>query len=224
MPVTKTVKAERTRQRILSMALKLFLNLGYEKTTMRAIAASAEQSPGAAYYYFNSKEDLIQVFYDQTQEEHFQATREILAQKTSFHDRLLDVINKKIEIAEPYHEISRALFKTAADPTSSLSPFHKDTSGVRQKSITLFREVIEGSTTKIPEDLKDRLPEYLWLYHMGIILYWLYDFSPGKEKTLRLIQKTVDIIVKLLAVANLPGMKPVRRAVIRILEEFRPDK
>jgi AcrR family transcriptional regulator len=54
----RETKAEKTRKRILSEALRLFNRDGYEQTTVEAIAEAAEIGPRTLYRYFASK-DLI---------------------------------------------------------------------------------------------------------------------------------------------------------------------
>ena len=54
----RETKAEKTRKRILSEALRLFKRDGYDQTTMEVIAEAAELSPRTLYRYFASK-DLI---------------------------------------------------------------------------------------------------------------------------------------------------------------------
>ena len=54
----RETKAEKTRKRILSEALRLFKRDGYDRTTMEAIAEAAEIAPRTLYRYFASK-DLI---------------------------------------------------------------------------------------------------------------------------------------------------------------------
>src|SRR5919197_2117334 len=75
---TRTPKGEQTRALILRTALDMFRERGYEETTMRAIAARAGVALGNAYYYFRSKEHLVQAFYARTHEEHLAACRPIL--------------------------------------------------------------------------------------------------------------------------------------------------
>ena len=60
-----TPKAQQTRQHILDTALRLFQAQGYEKTTMREIAAAADCSLGLAYRYFDSKEAFVLALYQQ---------------------------------------------------------------------------------------------------------------------------------------------------------------
>ena len=70
-----TNKGGQTKAAILQAALDMFQESGYEETTMRAIAERAGVSLGNAYYYFHSKEHLIQAFYHRTHEEHLEACR-----------------------------------------------------------------------------------------------------------------------------------------------------
>ena len=51
---------------------------------MRAIAADAGLSVGNAYYYFASKEHLIQGFYDLINAQHRARSREVIAATDSF--------------------------------------------------------------------------------------------------------------------------------------------
>jgi AcrR family transcriptional regulator len=48
-----------TKQRIIRTALRIFLEKGYERTSMRAIALGSGVTKGGIYHYFESKEDLF---------------------------------------------------------------------------------------------------------------------------------------------------------------------
>ena len=58
------VKAPRgdTRERIQSVALELFAEHGYEKTSLREIAERLDVTKAALYYHFKSKEDIVRSF------------------------------------------------------------------------------------------------------------------------------------------------------------------
>jgi AcrR family transcriptional regulator len=55
----KTRKSERTRAAILKAAQELFAELGFERTTVRAIAAGAAIDPAMVLRYFGSKDELF---------------------------------------------------------------------------------------------------------------------------------------------------------------------
>ena len=74
----RRARGEQTRQLILETALRLFRERGYAETTMRAIAKEAGVAVGNAYYYFDSKEHLIQGFYDRNQQAHRAAAEAVL--------------------------------------------------------------------------------------------------------------------------------------------------
>ncbi|WP_324606735.1 helix-turn-helix domain-containing protein [Psychromicrobium lacuslunae] len=74
-----TAKSEQTKQLVIDTALAMFQERGYEKTTMRAIAQRAEISLGSAYYYFESKDDLVQELYARIQLDHRTAALRAIA-------------------------------------------------------------------------------------------------------------------------------------------------
>ncbi|MGW5866391.1 TetR/AcrR family transcriptional regulator [Streptomyces sp. NPDC055239] len=56
-----------TRQRIQDVALELFAEQGYEKTSLREIAEHLEVTKAALYYHFKTKEDILtSIFEDLT--------------------------------------------------------------------------------------------------------------------------------------------------------------
>ncbi len=68
------------------------------------------------------------------------------------------------------------------------------------------------------DDLKGALPRLLWMYQMGLILYWIYDRSEGQLRTALLIDKSLRVVVKLIQLSSLPLMRPLRRQVLELCE------
>ncbi|HUS12633.1 MAG TPA: TetR family transcriptional regulator [Pyrinomonadaceae bacterium] len=219
----KTAKGEQTKALILNTALEILHERGYEQTTMRAIAEKAGVSLGNAYHYFGSKDHLIQAFYHRTHEEHLRASLPALEKETSLKARLLFVIRLKIDTLEPYHEFAGVLFQTAADPHSPLNPFADAAAPVRRDSIRLFEDLVAETKARLPDDLRAELPYLLWLYHMGIILFWIHDSSNKRARTYRLIDQTVDLLDKLISLASNPLMRPVRKKALKLVAELRDD-
>ncbi|WP_317444682.1 helix-turn-helix domain-containing protein [Streptomyces collinus] len=68
MDGTKQQRRGNTRQRIQDVALELFAEQGYEKTSLREIAERLDVTKAALYYHFKSKEEIIvSLFEDLTQ-------------------------------------------------------------------------------------------------------------------------------------------------------------
>ncbi|MEU6718129.1 TetR family transcriptional regulator [Nonomuraea sp. NPDC046802] len=61
-------KKEKTRLALLDAALDLFLEQGYESTTVEQIAGAVEVSPRTFFRYFTSKDHLALWFHDQGEE------------------------------------------------------------------------------------------------------------------------------------------------------------
>ncbi|WP_313896052.1 TetR family transcriptional regulator [Streptomyces sp. YIM 98790] len=216
----RTEKSEQTRTRILQSAMRLFEERGYDKTTMRAIAQEAGVSVGNAYYYFASKEHLIQGFYDRIAAEHRAAVRDVLARETDLAARLRGVMLVWLDIAEPYHRFAAQFFKNAADPDSPLSPFSPESSGPREAAIDVYREVLSGARVKADPELAEMLPQLLWLQQMGLVLYWAHDRSPGCARSRRLVERAAPLAATAVSLSRYRVLRPVVREIRDILHDF----
>ena len=221
-PANRSDRGEQTRAAIAAAAQELFLERGYDKTTMRAVADRAGVSIGNAYYYFASKEHLVQAFYDQVQVEHAAAAQDSLARSEKFADRLRDVLTSWVDVAEPFHGFAGKFFKVAAEPTSPLSPFSTESRAAREASIDLFRRVVDGSDLKVPAPIRAELPELLWLLQMGVVLFWVHDSSAGQKRTRALVRQVVPLVDKLVRMSRLPGMRGVVGDVVELIRSVRP--
>jgi AcrR family transcriptional regulator len=209
-----SAKGEQTRERILDVALGLFRERGYEATTMRMIAAGAGVSVGNSYYYFPTKEHLVQAFYWRMHVERVEACRAGMADERTLRARLRLVMRARLDVVGPYHAVSGTLFRSAADPASPLNPFSTASAETREASIAFLRGVVTGSDTRVPRDVAPTLPHLLWVYELGIVLFWVHDKSPDQIKSYELVDDTSDAIVRLLALAHLPGLRIVRRRML----------
>ena len=218
-----TAKAERTRAAILESALSLFRERGFEATTMRDVAQRAGVSASNAYYYFASKDNLVQGFYAESHADHLAKCEEALARTTDLEERLLAVFTTKLETSEPYHRFAGQLFKVAADPRSPLHPFSEESRPVREECIELMGRVVDGAKLKVPKDLRAELPYLLWMHLMGIVLFWIHDESPGRRRSHRLAERTAAIVARLVSLASNPLLRPLRRTVLDLLADLRAD-
>jgi AcrR family transcriptional regulator len=212
-----TAKAEETRERIVDAALQLFREKGFDETTMRDIAREAHVATGAAYYYFRSKEELVMAFYARTAQEARTLMPAVLSRSTDLRKRLHGAIDLKLSQFAEHRRLLIALLRIGIDPKHPLSPFGKETQPMRDESIGDFRAALDGSNVKVPKELQGELPRLLWLYQMGIILFWIFDETPGQLKTEKLLDGSLDLIVRLVRLSSLPLMGPLRRRLLNTL-------
>ena len=212
-----TVKSDETRARIMAAAMELFRRRGFDTTTMREISAEAGVATGAAYYYFESKDAIVLEFYRQAQiemepllEDAFKADKDLKA-----------LLAALLEVKLRYFEPNRGLLGTLAshvDPEHPLSPFSAQTAEIRNRDIHFFKRALEEARVRIAADLQPHMARILWMYQMGIILFWMYDRSPGQRRTRKLIEKSLIIVVRLIKISGLPLLRPVRRMVVELVE------
>jgi len=222
MKVRPTPRAEDTRRKIYEAALELFREKGFEQTTMRDIAAKAGVALGGAYYYFSSKESIVLAFYHEMQESSSEAILQAMAGHKKLKERIRCVLDKRIELLAPNRKFCDALFRHAPDRDDPLSPFSEETRPIREGSIEHLRAALDGGDVKVPPDMKTQLPYLLWLYQMGIILFWIYDRSPGQQRTEKLLEKSLGLLVSLLKISGLPLMKPLRKTALELVETLAP--
>jgi len=213
----KTARGEHSRAAIFEAALALFQERGYEATTMRAIAEHAGVSLGSSYHYFASKEHLVLEFYRHTHQLHLAAIGPLLARERDLAARLRGVIRAVVITCEPFHAFAGAIFSTVANPVSPLNPFGKESKALRDEVIDLYAEVLNGSDARLPDDIVAELPTLLWLYQMGILYFWIFDKSPGRLRTLEVIDQTTELMVRLLGLANLPVLRGSRKKILSLV-------
>lgn len=213
-------KGQQTRAAIADAAQELFLERGYDGTTMRAVADRAGVSLGNAYYYFASKDHLVQAFYDRIQVDHAAAVDAALETERTFEARLRAVMSAWVDVAEPYHDFAGRFFRVAAEPTSPLSPFSEESTPAREASVAMFARVVDGSTLRVPATLRGELPRLLWLAHMGVVLYWVHDRSEGQRRTRELVDGVVPLLARLLRLTRVPGVGRAAEDVVRLVRRL----
>ena len=210
-------KSEETRDRILEAALATFRKRGFEEATMREIASNAGMAVGAAYYYFESKDSIVLAFYERAQEQMQPELRRILDRARTLESRMHGLIAHKLA----YFSENRALLgalSAHADPAHPLSPFSQRTAHIREQDLGFFERIVEDSQITLPRNIQPYLPRLLWLYQMGLLLFWVYDRSPAQQRTALLFAKTLKMLVVTLRIAKIPLLRPLHRLAGDLLE------
>lgn len=136
-------KPEIRRQEIVQTAKALFLEKGYEKSTMQDVMRQLEIAKGTIYHYFKSKEELLEAVIQEMSDEYLAEVKNTVDQfKGNALERLkmlfdaANVADKEQEQLEQMHSPGNIGLHTRllAVTTTKLSP--------------LFTEVIEQGTNE----------------------------------------------------------------------------
>jgi AcrR family transcriptional regulator len=84
-----------TRERILDVALNLFIEKGFDKTSLREIAEQLGVTKAALYYHFASKEDILMALHLRLHEFGFEALSQLGDQPTA--ERWADTLDELID-------------------------------------------------------------------------------------------------------------------------------
>lgn len=199
-------KSDQTRQRVADVALRMFRDIGFEKATMRAIAAEAGVSVGNAYYYFASKDDLVHELYLQVQGQHADRAAEAVVGLNDLSARLKATMHAGLDVMAPYHRFGADFIATAIRPASPVNPFNAKSGSAREASLAIFRAAVDGARPGPPRRLRAELPELLWLGYMGVTLFWVYDTSEGQRRTRKLVDGAAPLIARGLSLTRIPGV------------------
>lgn len=109
----KEREKEEMRRRILESAKRLFLDLGYEKTSIRGIAEDIEYSPATIYLYFKDKNELLFALHQEAFVE-FAKTFEKVAHLTDPFERLITLGREYLAFAFANPELYELMFLLTA--------------------------------------------------------------------------------------------------------------
>jgi AcrR family transcriptional regulator len=208
-------KSERTRALLRDIALRSFRERGYDATTVRQIAGEAGVSVGTTNYHFASKNQLVQELYLDVQERHRDAALPALAATDDLIERIRLVYATGLDQLTPYHAHAGEFVSAALSPRSELNPLSPDSAPSRDIAEALFTRAVSGAKHGLPGDIAAGLPAALFVAHLLLALYWVYDGSPDQAKTRRLLDRGLGLLRIALPLAKLPL---VRKPVAELLE------
>ncbi|HTH49345.1 MAG TPA: TetR/AcrR family transcriptional regulator [Candidatus Limnocylindria bacterium] len=186
---------ERTKELILAAALELFRKHGLEATTTKQISKQAGIAEGTLFNYFKTKEDLALFFFQkETQDliEWFQGQSRL--QAAPLPEKLFGIIHRQLEYIAPYEDFIGSVFFRSLQPRSKLSPLSLDSQELRLKYLQFIRGVLLESEEKGEIPPVGDLGAYgVGLFYIGMVLHWLHDESPDKQKTLALLDRSLTV-------------------------------
>ena len=213
-------KYHEKRDTIYKLALSEFKKNGFEETSMRHLAKVSGVSLGSFYYYFSSKESIVERFYDESYSQVESSIELIKSQNKDFLSAFINLIEYRISSFSEQRELMVSLSRTATDPRSPLSPFKPGPNSLRNKTSNLIENFISHYKFPIENRLKPYMAELLWFYMMGIVLFWIFDSTDKQKKTNVLIHQLTPHILRMIRASALPFAKPINTPLVKILRQL----
>ena len=179
-PAGRTAEGDATRARLYDTAVRLIGERGYEATTLRDVAKRSGVSAGLLYRYFPSKRSVVLALYDQLSDTFARDATDMAPGK--WRDRFLYALETSLRSLGPHRVTLRALVPVmVGDVEEGL--FAQSTAFSRLRVQAIFERAVAGATDAPAPKLADALGRLLYLVHLGVILWWLLDKSPGQRAT-----------------------------------------
>lgn len=191
-----TPKAQETRQRIFDTAVKLFMEKGYDQTTMREIAAESGCSLGLAYRYFESKEVVVIHLYRQLASN---TKHQIETLPTvPIAERFELIMRSVLQTVIPFRPVWQGVFSGAVNPNSPFGVLGDKTADIRREMKDVFMLLVTQASDapKKPEQAA-ALSMLLYVAYLMTLLFWISDRSPDYKTTYQLLdfsRETLNLI------------------------------
>ena len=148
-------KGEKRKQQLLKIAYDMFLTKGYENTPVDEIIEKAQIAKGTYYYYFQSKEQMLEEVIDMMIDKEVEMAKDIITMDIPVPQKIVGILTS-VKPTEEEQPIKNALFQ----PKNELMHYR-----VRKKLIEvltpLLSEVVEEGVNEgifecdnIPERVK----------------------------------------------------------------------
>jgi len=207
-PPGRTAEGEATRRTLYETAIRLIGERGYEAATLRDVARRAGVSAGLLYRYFPSKRSVVLALYDELSDAFAKEAAGMPAGK--WRDRFLYALETSLRSLGPHRVTLRALVPVMVGDVDE-GVFAQSTAFSRRRVQAIFRAAVVGASDTPTPKLADALGRLLYLMHLGVILWWLLDKSPGQRAT----QGLLSLWRKMLPSAALAMRLPMVRGAIQ---------
>ncbi len=180
MVVYMSIKERRERDRIqlrnniLDAANALFLELGYEKTTMRKIAERIEYNPATIYFYYKNKEEIFYALQKRAFSAFYEAFHSVRRSESDPSKRLSKIGEAYITFALENPSYYDLMF-VMRQPMQALGK--EEHWRIGEQNFELLKETVRDciAVGKLPEHNVDALALMIWSGVHGIVSLYIRD-------------------------------------------------
>ena len=190
-----TKNPEERRKELIAIAEQLFIKKGYEQTAVSDIVKKAKVAQGTFYYYFKTKEEILDAIVDRYINLTVEGMKKIANEKES------NAVDKIVKIF---------LFSSSfrKDRTSLMQYLHEDKNAhlhlkfERKMPVKTAKSLSKIISQGVKEKYFDtKYPQEAAKAFIGVsamVMQGLYDMKPGSEEYFRKLNATIDFLERIL--------------------------
>ena len=204
-PAEALSKSARTRSRILNAAAHVLSVKGYAGTRLSDVAEYAELQAPAIYYYFPSREDLIEeVMYAGIADmrRHLQAALDALPPETSPIDKILAAVEAHLR-----HELELSDYASASIRNAGQMPERLRARQLKEEAAygRIWRRLFDEARAdgQLRDDLDARLAQLLVIGALN----WCAEWFDPRRSSVDTVVSNAQVLVR----NGLSAPRPIRR-------------
>jgi AcrR family transcriptional regulator len=193
-PAEALSKSARTRSRILNAAAHVLSVKGYAGTRLSDVAEYAELQAPAIYYYFPSREDLIEeVMYAGIADmrRHLRAALDALPPETSPIDKILAAVEAHLR-----HQLELSDYASASIRNAGQIPEHLRTRQVKEEAGygRIWRRLFDEASAEgqLRDDLDARLAQLLVIGALN----WCAEWFDPRRSSVDTVVSNAQVLVR----------------------------
>lgn len=138
----KQERAARTREEILEAAIRLFARRGFLATTMSELAKAIRMTPGALYWHFPTKEDLLLAAIDELHQRYLNEFVDLLSEhrKLTAREQLVSFMHRTGQFLRYHREYGIFFGMVAAESAES----NERVAEALREKLNIYVEVLAG--------------------------------------------------------------------------------
>ena len=160
---SRALQAEHTRQQILQTAQRLFVERGYDATSLQLIADEMGLTKAAVYYHFRVKSELLHA----TMKPGIERINAVADEAAALRGRRARIEHVVSGVADFLVENRHYAVMAATDPAAKRHDMDKESSDLRERILTLFYGDNPTATQRLAyaavAGIPDSLPELVEL-------------------------------------------------------------
>lgn len=180
---------------LIEISEKLFIKKGYEKTTVSDIVKRAKVAQGTFYYYFKTKEEILDLITEKYININVQVYEKIANEKGT---NALEKIIKIFQFSSSFRKNRKSLIQYLHEDKNA----HLHLKFERKLPVIiaepLSKIIVQGVKEKIFNTVYPHEAAKAFIGVSSMVMQGIYNIKPGSEEYTKMLLATIDFLERIL--------------------------